>query len=67
MNATPTPRRTRHPLLVTLAVLVIIAVVAFFFIVGPGPMAFSKGRKSTSRITTRRIPAAFLQLSRKHR
>jgi mono/diheme cytochrome c family protein len=46
MNATPSPRSARRrPLLVTLAVLVIIAVVAFFLIVGPGPMAFSKGRK----------------------
>ena len=46
MNATPSPRGAkRRPLLIALAVLVIIAVVALFLIVGPGPMAFSKGRK----------------------
>jgi mono/diheme cytochrome c family protein len=46
MNATPSPRSAkRGPLLITLAVLVLVAVIALFFIVGPGPMAFSKGRK----------------------
>ena len=46
MNATPLRRGARQrPLLIALAVLVFIGVVAFFVIVGPGPMAFSKGRK----------------------
>jgi mono/diheme cytochrome c family protein len=46
MNATPSPRSAkRRPVLIALAVLVLIAVVALFLIVGPGPMAFSKGRK----------------------
>ena len=46
MNTTPSQRGAgRRPLLITLAVLLIIAVAAFFFVVGPGPMAFSKGRK----------------------
>ena len=46
MNATPSAHRAkRRRLVITLAVLVLIAVVAFFLIIGPGPMAFSKGRK----------------------
>jgi len=46
MNATPSPRRAkRRPFLITLVVLLLVAVVAFFLILGPGPMAFSKGRK----------------------
>ena len=46
MNATPSPRGAkRRPLLITLVVLVLVAVVALFLIMGPGPMAFSKGRK----------------------
>src|SRR5271156_2868614 len=46
MNATPSPRSARgRPLLIALAVLVLIAVVGLFLILGPGPMAFSKGRK----------------------
>jgi mono/diheme cytochrome c family protein len=46
MNATPSPRSAkRRPLLITIAVLAIIALVALFFTVGPGPMAFSKGRR----------------------
>ena len=46
MNATPTPRRAgRRPLLITLAVLAIIAAVGLFLVLGPGPLAFSKGRK----------------------
>jgi mono/diheme cytochrome c family protein len=46
MNATPSPRSAkRRSVLIGLAVLVIIAVVALFLIEGPGPMAFSKGRK----------------------
>jgi mono/diheme cytochrome c family protein len=47
MNETPSPRSAkRRPLLITLGVLAIVAVVALLFlVVGPGPMAFSKGRK----------------------
>ena len=46
MTATPSPRRAgRRPLLITLAVLVLVAGAAFFLIVGPGPMEFSNGRK----------------------
>jgi mono/diheme cytochrome c family protein len=45
MNATPPRSAKRRPLLITLAVLVLVAVVALFLIMGPGPMAFSKGRK----------------------
>ncbi len=46
MNATPSPRSARRrPLLIALAVLVLIAVAGVFLILGPGPMAFSKGRK----------------------
>jgi mono/diheme cytochrome c family protein len=46
MNATPSPRSAkRGSLLITLTVLVLVAVIALFLILGPGPMAFSKGRK----------------------
>ena len=46
MTATPSPRRARRrPLLITAAVLVIIAAVGLFIVMGPGPLAFSKGRK----------------------
>jgi mono/diheme cytochrome c family protein len=46
MNATTAPRGARRrPLLIALAVVVIVAVVALFLIMGPGPMAFSNGRK----------------------
>jgi mono/diheme cytochrome c family protein len=46
MNVTPSSRKAkRRPLLITIAVLVLIAAVAVFLLVGPGPMAFSKGRK----------------------
>ncbi len=45
MNATRFARIKRRPLLIMFTVLVLIAVVALYFIVGPGPMAFSKGRK----------------------
>jgi mono/diheme cytochrome c family protein len=46
MNATPPPRSVkRRPLLMALAVLVLIALVGLFLVMGPGPMAFSKGRK----------------------
>jgi mono/diheme cytochrome c family protein len=45
MNASPPLHRTkRRPLLIALALLVLLAVVALF-LMGPGPMAFSKGRK----------------------
>ena len=46
MNATPSPRGAkRRPLLIALAVLVLVVVVALFFVLGPGPMAFSKGHR----------------------
>ena len=46
MNATPATRSAkRHPVLITLGILVLIAVAVLFYIMGPGPMAFSKGRK----------------------
>jgi mono/diheme cytochrome c family protein len=46
MNTDSSPRSAkRRPVLIVLAVLVLVVVVAFFLIVGPGPMAFSKGRK----------------------
>ena len=46
MNATPSSRGVkRRALLITLGVLALVAVVALFLVVGPGPMAFSKGRK----------------------
>jgi mono/diheme cytochrome c family protein len=46
VNATPSTRGAkRRPLLIALGVLLLIAVIAFFLIVGPGPMAFSKGRR----------------------
>ena len=46
MNATPSTRRgKRFPWLIALAVLLLIGVVAFFLIVGPEPLTFSKGRK----------------------
>jgi mono/diheme cytochrome c family protein len=46
MNATASPHSAkRRPLLIALAALVLVGMVALFLIVGPGPMAFSKGRK----------------------
>lgn len=45
MNAAPSARGVRRPILIALAVLVLIAAVGFFLVVGPGPMAFSKGHK----------------------
>ncbi|HTD74942.1 MAG TPA: c-type cytochrome [Steroidobacteraceae bacterium] len=68
MNATPSGRGARRrPLLITLAVLVIIAVVAFFAIVGPGPMAFSKGPKvdlaDYHAASPSGVPAALAQAS----
>jgi mono/diheme cytochrome c family protein len=46
MNAIPSPRSAkRRRILIILAVLALVALGAFFFIVGPGPMAFSKGPK----------------------
>jgi mono/diheme cytochrome c family protein len=46
MNATPSTRSAgRRPLLIALVVLILVVVVAFILVVGPGPMAFSKGRK----------------------
>jgi mono/diheme cytochrome c family protein len=46
MNATPSPRSAgRRRLLIALGVLLLVAVAVFLFIVGPGPLAFSKGRK----------------------
>jgi mono/diheme cytochrome c family protein len=46
MNANTPPRSARRrPLLIALAVLVLVAVIALFLVMGPGPMAFSSGRK----------------------
>jgi mono/diheme cytochrome c family protein len=46
MNATASRHSAkRRPLLIALGALVLIAVVALFLVMGPGPMAFSKGRK----------------------
>ena len=46
MNTTSSPRTAqRGPLLMILVVVVIILGVALYFVVGPGPMSFSKGRK----------------------
>jgi mono/diheme cytochrome c family protein len=46
MNATPSSGGAkRRPILITLAVVVLVAVIALFLVLGPGPMAFSKGRK----------------------
>jgi mono/diheme cytochrome c family protein len=45
MNATAPHSAKRRPLLIALGALVLVGVVALFLIVGPGPMAFSKGRK----------------------
>jgi mono/diheme cytochrome c family protein len=68
MNATPSPRSAkRRPLLITLAVLVLVAVVALFLIMGPGPMAFSKGRKvdlaDYQAANPSGVPAALAQAS----
>jgi mono/diheme cytochrome c family protein len=35
----------RRPIMITLGVLLLIVIAAFFYVTGPGPMAFSKGRK----------------------
>jgi mono/diheme cytochrome c family protein len=46
MNATPPARSARRrPILIALAVVALVVIAALFLIVGPGPMAFSKGRK----------------------
>jgi mono/diheme cytochrome c family protein len=46
MNATPPMLGTKHRrLLIALGVLVLLGVAALFLILGPGPMAFSKGPK----------------------
>jgi mono/diheme cytochrome c family protein len=45
MNATASPSRVNRRPLIALVVVVLIAAVALFLLVGPGPMAFSKGRK----------------------
>src|ERR1700733_11643815 len=68
MNATPSPRGAkRRPLLILLAVLVLVAVVALYLIVGPGPMAFSKGRKvdlgEYHEANPSGVPAALAQAS----
>jgi mono/diheme cytochrome c family protein len=68
VNATPSQRSARRrPLLITLAVLVLMAVAAFLFIVGPGPMAFSKGRKvdlaDYHAASPSGVPAALAQAS----
>jgi mono/diheme cytochrome c family protein len=66
-SASSTRSAKRRPLLITLGVLVIIAVVALFLIVGPGPMAFSKGRKvdlaDYGAANPSGVPAALAQAS----
>jgi len=68
MNATPSPRSVkRRAFLITLAVLVLVAVVALFLVLGPGPMAFSKGRKvdltDYHAVNPSGVPAALAQAS----
>ena len=68
MNATPSPRSAKlRPILIALAVLVLIAMVGFFLVVGPGPMAFSKGRKvdlaDYHEANPSGVPAALAQAS----
>jgi mono/diheme cytochrome c family protein len=66
MSATPSTRRGK-PWLIAVVVLLLISVVAFFYIVGPGPMAFSKGRKADladyHATTPSGVPAALAQAS----
>jgi mono/diheme cytochrome c family protein len=46
MNATPSTRSSkRRTVLITVGVLALVGVVALALVMGPGPMAFSKGRK----------------------
>jgi len=45
MNAVPSHGAGRRRVLITLGILVLVAAVMLFYILGPGPMAFSKGRK----------------------
>ena len=45
MNAIAPQKSKRRVVLIALAALLLVAVVAIFLVAGPGPMAFSKGRK----------------------
>jgi len=45
MSATPPRYAKRRAVLITVAALLLVAVVAIVLVTGPGPMAFSKGRK----------------------
>jgi mono/diheme cytochrome c family protein len=69
MNATPASRGAakRRPLLIALAVLGLVVLVGLFLIVGPGPMAFSKGRKvelaDYHEVNPSGVPAALAQAS----
>jgi mono/diheme cytochrome c family protein len=59
--------KATRPILIVLAVLVLAVVVAFFLMVGPGPMAFSKGRKvelaDYQAANPSGVPAALAQAS----
>jgi mono/diheme cytochrome c family protein len=68
VNATPAPRGpSRRRLLIILGVLVLVGGVALFRIVGPGPMAFSKGLKVNLKdyhaSNPSGVPAALAQAS----
>jgi mono/diheme cytochrome c family protein len=43
--ASPALRSKRRPILIAAGVLVLVAVIALLYVKGPGPLAFSKGRK----------------------
>ena len=68
MNATPSAHSARRPrVLITLGVLLLVAVAVLFYIMGPGPMAFSKGRKvdlaDYHAANPSGVPAALAQVS----
>jgi len=68
VSTTPTARVTkRRRLLIGLGVLALVAVVALFLILGPGPMAFSKGPKVDLKdyraANPSGVPAALAQAS----
>ncbi len=69
MNTDPKPIQgaKRRPLLVTLVILVLLGAVALFFLTGPGPVAFAKGRKVSlaeyRAANPTGVPAALAQAS----
>jgi mono/diheme cytochrome c family protein len=68
MNATPALRGgNRRPLLIGFCVFVLVGVVVLFLILGPGPMAFSKGHKVDLKdyhaANPSGVPAALAQAS----